>query len=381
MRSFIRRGVALAALVVATGCQVYDASLVDAGVDGGGPIDGGECNNRVAPARPTTADGPDGEEILFGLRRVILAQDEGGLWEGIGLDLDGHCTREPDYATECRPPRRTRPPVDGDDGIDNVFGAELFPLVDLAVMGLETTARAAQEEGKLPVVRIRGWNGMDNDPSVDVAITNAIYMVPEVAGAPHPHTVNAAFEPVDMGVRVPPPVWDGTDYGYFRETTFLDGNPDQPTIRDDSAYVVNRYVVARLPERVEILFPAQEVGVLVRLTDATAIGRISEDGSTLEEATVSGRWSILDLLSTAENVGICRDSDSYDILSGQLDTIADVRSRAGSGGAGALCDAISLGVVFTGSRLQWGGLTPGPEVRNVCTEVPDGGGASLDGGI
>ncbi len=362
-----------------TGCQVYDASLLDAGVDGGS-VDAGPCNHRVAPARPTSADGPDGEELIFGLRQVVLQQDEGGLWRGIGLDLDGICTTDPTYATECRPPRRTRPPVDGEDGIDNVFGAELFPLVDLAVMGLETTARQAQEEGKLPVVRIRGWNGMDDDPRVDVAVTNAIYMVRAEGDAPVAHTVNALFEPEVMGMRAPFPVWDGTDFGYFRVGTFFDGDPDQPTIRDDNAYVVDRWVVARLPERVEILFPAMDVGVLVRLTDASAIGRISADGLTLEDATVSGRWSILDLLSTAENVGICRDSDSYDILSSQLDTIADVRSRPGTGGDGVTCDAISLGVVFTGTRMRWGGLTEGPPVRNVCIEG-DGGVPSLDAGM
>ncbi|MEZ4338997.1 MAG: hypothetical protein R3B82_20460 [Sandaracinaceae bacterium] len=380
MGTFVGRGLALAVIGLAAGCQVYDASLVDAGTDAEVP-DAGPCDLRTAPERPEVDDGPDGEELLFGLRMVVLQQDEGAAWREIGLDLDGYCTQAPTYATECRPPRRTRPPEDGVDGIDNVFGAELFPLVDLAVPGLQMTARAAQEEGKLPIVRIRGWNGMDDDPRVDVAITNAIYMVRGEAGAPVPHTVNESFEPVDMdGARLPLPAWDGTDFGFFRETTFLDGNPDQPIIRDDTAYVANRYVVARLPERVEILFPAMDVGVLVRLTDATAIGRISDDGLTLENAVVSGRWSILDLLSTAENVGICRDSDSYGILAGQLDTIADVRSRPGTGGDGVTCDALSLGVVFTGSRLLWGGLTEGPPVRNVCTET-DGGVPMLDGGV
>ena len=64
------------------------------------------------------------------------------------------------------------------------------------------------------------------------------------------------------------------------------------------------------------------------------------------------------------------------------DTIADIRSAAGSGGEGVRCDAISLGVQFTGSRLRWGGLTPGPPVRNVCTDPrTDGGPGGMDGGM
>jgi len=381
------RTAALAALVPAMlGCQVYDASLVDAGTDAG-TFDGGACDNATPPPRPDVDDSADGEEVLFGLRMVVLSQEDGDLWRTIGVDLDGHCTQEPDFATECVPPRRSRPPVDGENGIDNVFGSDLFPLVDLAVMGLESTAQAAQEEGKLPVVRVRGWNGMDDDPRVDVAITNAIYTVPAMGEMPIPHMVED-FEPVDMaGERVPLPAWDGTDYGYFRAATFFEGDPDRPTIRDDNAYVSNRFVVARLPERVEILFPADEVGVLVRLTDATAVGRISDDGLTLENAVVSGRWSIIDLLSTAENVGICPDTDSYNILLGQLDSIADVRSRPGTGGEGIECDALSLGVRFTGTRMRWGGLVEGPPVRNVCEDPLDGGtmmgadaGVGMDGG-
>ncbi|MBX3274447.1 MAG: hypothetical protein KF729_29550 [Sandaracinaceae bacterium] len=369
MRWCLESGVVLALAWVAGGCHVYDASLLDAGTDAGGVTpDGGGCNNRDVPPRPTAADGADTEEIIFGLRQVVLQQREGDVWRGIGRDLDGLCTYPPDYPTECRPPRRARPPADGDDGIDNVFGSDLYPLVELAVRGLEDTARQAQEEGRLPVVRIRGWNGMDDDPRVDVTVTNAIYAVRSDGDAPQPHTVNADFEPEVMGARAPLPLWDGTDFGFFRRDTFFDGDPDRPTIRDDTAYVSNRFVVARLPERVEILFPARDVGVLVRLTDATAVGRISDDGLTLERATVAGRWSVLDLLSTAENVGICRDSESYEILSGQLDTIADVRSRPGTGGEGVECDALSLGVVFTGSRMRWGGLTDGPPVRNVCTD-------------
>ncbi len=379
MQVLSTRGLLLSTLVAATfGCQVYDGSLVDAGVDGGPPPDTGPCNSRVPPERPAGADEPGGEEVLFGLRTVELEQD-GELWREIGLDLDGRCTEAPAFDTACRPPRRSNPPADGVDGIDNVFGGELYPLVDLAVGGLQATARQAQDDGKLPVVRIRGWNGMDDDPRVDVTITNAIYTVPAVGGMPHPHTVEN-FIPVDMGAPVPPPVWDGTDFGFFRDETFLGGDPDQPLLRDDNAYVSDRFVVAQLPERVEILFPAMDVGVLVRLTGATAVGRISDDGMTLENTVVSGRWSVIDLLSTAENVGICRGSDSYNILSGQLDTVADVRSRPGTGGEDVQCDAISIGVRFTGSRMQWGGLTPGPSVRNVCVET-DGGAMGLDAGV
>ncbi|MEQ8456894.1 MAG: hypothetical protein RLO52_10545 [Sandaracinaceae bacterium] len=369
-------------VTLAAGCQVYDPSLVEE--DSGVALpDTGPATLRHPPPRPTGMDGDDGEERLYGLRMVMLNQD-GERWRDIGYDLDGRFTAEPGFDTECLPPRRSRPPVDGNQGIDNVFGASLFPLVDLTVPGLQETAQAAQEEGKLPVLRMRGWNGEDDDPRVDITVTNAIFMTAAESDGSPPEVEVVDFEPrrLSDGTRPDFPAWDGTDYGWFREETFLEGDPELPLLRDDNAYVAGRLVVARLPERVEILFPADDLGVIVKLTDARATGTISADGSTLENVVVAGRWAIIDLLSTAENVGVCRDTAQYDILTGQLDTIADIRSAAGSGGEGVRCDAISLGVQFTGSRLRWGGLTPGPPVRNVCTDPrTDGGPSGMDGGM
>ena len=110
------------------------------------------------------------------------------------------------------------------------------------------------------------------------------------------------------------------------------------------------------------------------------MGRISDDELTLENAVVSGRWSILDLLSTAENIGVCRGTGQYDILEAQLNAIADIRSRSGTGGPGVTCDAISVAVEFTGTRILCGGLTPGPAIANVCVDG-DGGAPGLDAGV
>ncbi|MFK7991504.1 MAG: hypothetical protein AB8I08_36140, partial [Sandaracinaceae bacterium] len=216
----------------------------------------------------------------------------------------------------------------------------------------------------------------DNDPRVEVAISNSIFTIaPNDAGEVPPFEIDLFFEPVDPDTReiLPRPRWDGNDVAYFREDTFLDSDPDLPLINDDNAYVADGVVVARLPERFEILFPAQDLGVLVRLTDARALGTLSADRTTLENVIVAGRWRVLDLLETAENIGVCSDSSEYGILQGQLENIADVRATPGSGGEGVDCNAISVGVGFTGTRVQYGGLQPGPSVVNVCEGGRDGG--------
>jgi hypothetical protein len=62
-----------------------------------------------------------------------------------------------------------------------------------------------------------------------------------------------------------------------------------------------------------------------------------------------------------------------------LQGIVDVRSQPGSGGPDVPCDAISLGVEFTGYRVRFAGLADGRPLRNLCEEMMRDGGAD-DGG-
>lgn len=365
-------------LGLACGCQVYDPSLLsrDAGSEGrdAGSEDG-RCVGRAPPSRPASADGESVPELVFGLRDVVLNQESGNEWADIGFNLDGHCTRSPLFASECRPVQEgIRPKVDGNEGIDNVFGSDLFPLVEASVRGsLEETARAAQQAGVgLPVLRLRNWNGTPNDPRVDVTITQAVFTVPGSTAGP-PSVEIRDFEPYVDDSPAPAPNWDGNDYVWARSDTFFASDPERPLVVDDNAYVRDGQVVVDLPDRVELLFPADGVGVIVRLTGAVAVGRISDDQRTLEDVVVAGRWSQLDLLRTAENVGVCMGSGEYNVLLLRLAAIMDVRSAVGSGGPDVECDAISLGVKFTGHRLRWGGLAAGRTLSSVCDATPDGG--------
>lgn len=359
------------------GCQVYDPSLVgrDAGMDAGPPFDagpGGPCEGHRPPPRPTSADGADVPEAWYGLRLVVLRQS-GDLWRDIGYNLDGLCTYRPTYATECQP-TLPRPETDGTDGIDNVFGGSLFPLVDATVMGLEESARAAQEAGSLPVLRIRNWNGTPDDPRIEITITQAIDMVPGTGQPSPPAGVTFSdYQAQIGGTPAAEPVWDGEDFGWMRVDTFLGGNLDQPRVYDDNAYVAGGVIVASLPTNVEILFPAETTGVVVRIAGGIATARIGADGITLEDVVVAGRWRVVDLLSTAENVGVCMGSGEYDLLEARLYQIADVRGEPGTGGMGVPCDAISLGVGFTGTKLRVAGTTLGRPVANVCLTTMDGG--------
>ncbi len=339
------------------GCMVYDPALVTA-------VDPSACGRHVPP-RPTIPDTSLPDVVSFGLRDVVL--DQGAMWREIGYDLDCRNTTTTNPLTECMPGAAV--PPDGVEGIDNQFGASLYPLVASVVPGLEERARMAQLEGRgLPILRMSGWNGEPNDPVVDITITAAVFSTSFPGDMPPAVIINAPDDVhLASGGDLVPPVWDGADWAWVRSDSFLGGDIEQPLVRDPQAYVVNNVVVASLPERVDIVFPTDTVGVLVRLTGAVATGTLSADGTRLENIVVAGRWAINDLLDTAENIGVCRGDVRYDILSTQLRRVADLRTRATSPGDPIIaCDALSIGVGFSGYRMRIAGVTDGLEIVDVC---------------
>ncbi len=384
--------VGLSAMVSALGCSVIDPSLIatddasvpdtatpdadetdtETPVDAPAKMDGCDDDGSARPpARPAIDDG-DGPEVIFGLKEVLLVQ-RGETWKDIGFNLDDLCSQPPAPLVECLPPAfpDAVEAVDGNRGVDNQFGSELTPLVDLVFPTLSEAAVNSAEEGVGVVVfRIRGWNGEANDPRVDVTVTQSVAGAADQDGSPPEIEVRdfRIFEPGTENRYTPS--WDGsgTDWFWVREETFLFDDLEQPRVRDDNAYIADNQLVVTLPDRVEIVFADTFNGISVKLTDGLAVGTTSEDGTRLSPTVFGGRWSVLDLLDTASSVGVCEGDPEFDLVVNQLNNIADVRSVPGSGGPGVSCDAISVGVTFEGYRVQIAGMLPGQQPPNECDE-------------
>ncbi len=364
------------ACVAALGCKVYDPALVKQDAGGTTP---GECDAARPPERPSIADdGVDVGEHAYAVRDVVFDQS-GEAWRTIGYDLDGRCSEPPDWDVECRPPLRTASPeADGEEGTDNSFGHNLFPVVDLTVPDLQETSRMYQQRGVGSVLLVvNGWNGEADDPRVQVVMGVTVFATTGAADDTEPpEVVQTDTGPeTPEGEPLPEPAWDGNDWFWLRTDNFFEEDPDRPYVYDDNAYVAGGVLVIRLPERTDFIFPGEEIGLLVRLTGAVATVRISEDRETLTEITVAGRWPVLDLLATAEAVGVCSGTTEHSILQNQLDRIADVRDREGSGGADVTCNAVSLGIAFeSGKKARFAGLAVGDPVPDACAAMGADGG-------
>ena len=370
---------AIPILVVAiamTGCRVFEEALLandagpveagprDASHDGGG-IDGGldggldagpACALHKPPPRPSVADGASIEDVVFALRDFRL--DQGDDWSSIGYDLDDLCSLPPSPVVECLPPAASgAAELDGMGGIDNAFGHQIAPLILTYMPDLDEHLydEHAGGAGNL-VVSIRGWNGEPDDPRVEAIVSQAVFGAPALDDGGRPPVVipDAGFSKEDGGIPPPTPAWDGRDWFWVRAETYASGDPTRPLLRDDNAYVAGGEVVIRLAERVPLVFASSTAarGTIMRLTDAVLVLSLAADGSTVRRGTLAGRWPTSDLLEDIEHSAICPGTDDYRTFARLLDLAADQRTVPGSGGSGATCDAVSIGITYTGMRAH-----------------------------
>lgn len=298
----------------------------------GGP-DGGGCGSMRWPGRP--APGTEGEDTatrVWALKDIVYDQRD-ARWATIGWDLDGVCTESVVDFHPCTPPGEPVPPLDGRDGIDNAFGESVLGQMMMFESAFEARARQRMEDGESILLIVRGWNGGDEDPRVQATLVRGL-------------GVNRSDGAL--------PEWDGEDRWIQAETSFAGGNPDNPLIFNDNAYVSGRTLVFQMPDRRSILLPwVNENRFDLHLIDARFTATISADGTELEHALLTGRYPQVELPVALQNAGICEGSASRALVDEALDDRLDVRDPVGSGtGPGVVCNAISLALEMTGYAAE-----------------------------
>lgn len=352
-----------------------DAGPTDAGRDAAscspdamvvGMPDG--CVPRRPPARPSCGDqGDDGTTRTIALLDPILDQSA-GRWATLSYDLDGLCTDPlvPGTPIECTTPLAD-PVRDGAGGTDNALGQIAYSslLTFQPTYGMDVRSAGRSGHG-LPVVRLTGWNGRDDDGRVRVTVATTIDVAP--AGT----TTPASMVTYPNGFA--DPAWDGTDIAFVGSNYYAGGMESVPLVLDDNAYVANRTLVAVLPPRAPFDIPARmsAPGVAsIRLTDIHLIAHLSSDGTRFDDAVITGRWAYADVIGYLDALGICGGTPLTDMFIAAFSLLMqrslDVRSTPGTGGPGVNCDALSAALPFaTSSPVQWGGIAPANLVPATC---------------
>ncbi|MBO6935189.1 MAG: hypothetical protein JJ863_09435 [Deltaproteobacteria bacterium] len=376
----IAAALTLASLV--SGCRIYDEALVvdgDAMVDTDGGTPAQDCEPAGPPSRPDVSDDGTGDETerFYVIRDLTLRQTENELWQRTGYDIDGICTYSPTLTSECS--NRTSS-EDGERGIDNVFGARLFPLFELTIANYQDSMQAMHEQGRNALaLSIRGWNGEPDDSSVFVAAYTTVSATSEGAASDEPPT-DPMFDATSRlslgGSPAPEPTWDGRDWVWLREDSFVGVDAARPVISDDEAYVRDGRLVFSLPDRAEFMLFGVDVregreGELltsrVRLTDGVLTVALDTEGDALSAGVIAGRWPLDDILVTTREIGICETDPLADLLQTQLLGMSDLRDEPPTPGEPLrACNALSLGASFRASPVRFAGTAPGPQPIDVC---------------
>ncbi|MFT3769465.1 MAG: hypothetical protein QM820_28845 [Minicystis sp.] len=339
----------------AAACQMVaglDGDFVAAPQPDGGADEGGVegCASATYPDPPTIADDATSNEIVFALRTLDLGESA---TVPPGYDLDHACTCFADAGPSCVSQKAH---CDAPGGIDNA-SAQFFSLIKFAAGPSNFSSDAFGAKVGVGVwsllIRVRGYNGKDDDPAVDVAL--------------FPST----------GID-PPPLWNGNDAWRIAASSVNGSDLDHAIYTSQGAYVAQGRLVAAMPS-VLMKLGGEENTITLQLTGGVLTGKVAKTqlGWALSEGVLAARWKSSDLfqaLSTyrdGDGKPICTDlglgyASAKSAFCSGLDILADP-----SGAKTLPCDALSIGIGFTAQEAKIGVVDEPPMTTPGCPPETD----------
>lgn len=326
-------------------------SLPDAGIDAPPDTGGPPPCGKTYPDPPGGSDEPINNTFVLAVHSIDMGE---GQPSPPGYDLDHQCTCFNDAGPTCVPRVQA---CDAPDGVDNA-AAKLINLVSIAtgggVFGSSYFSAKANEGRWSLLLQISGYNGLADDPAVEVAM----------------------FASPGMGALTPK--WDGTDEWPVSATTVENGDVTKPLFKSAGAYVANRVLVAAAPEVAFTISGANE-RISIKMTAGVFTGTLDSLGTgwRIADGIIAARWHEPDIfaaLSSYRNNGgdaLCTDSPiGYNTakatICGSLDILKD-----GSGPKSLPCDSLSMGIAFKAEPALLGAVTMPPAPTPGCPMATD----------
>lgn len=348
--SLIPGAAALAAL--AEGCALPAFTLqvaAEAGPDAG-PEAAIGCVGTTYPDPPVIPDDPTSiPDLVLAVHTI----DMGDTGNTPGYDLDHTCTCYDDAGSSCSPYSAQISEycdVPPSSGIDNQ-AARLFALIELplgkASFGSTYFSTQADQGSWSLLIRIEGYNGKPDDPSVQVSL----------------------FPSQGLG-KVP--AWDGSDAWPVSRASVGDGGVSTPLFVSTGAYVAGGVLVATIPSNELTLAGSGPDTITVRFRAGVLTAKLAENAGqwSLTNGLIAARWALSDvfgaLSSYRDNKGnpFCTDQSLWGTVKGTICNYADILVD-GTQPKSARCDALSTGLGFTadpallGPVAEAGVPTPG----------------------
>lgn len=289
------------------------------------------------PDPPNVADEMPNGSYVLALRSIELGEDSTA---PPGYDLDGQCTCVNEAGPTCVGNIQQ---CDAPNGIDNTM-AKLMKLVSVAAglgsFGSAYFSAKANDGSWGTLIQIDNYNGLENDPKVDVAVF-----------------ISPGFGMTDAG----PPKWNGSDPWPVSAASFDGDAGGVPIYKSAGAYVSDNVLVAALPTASLVISGGIET-ITINISGGVLTGRLQGAGGLfrLTDGIIAGRWREKDvfgaLSSYRDSNGkpFCTDATLfYNNAKGAVCNNRDILAD-GTGAKSLPCDSLSLGIGFTAEPATLG---------------------------
>jgi hypothetical protein len=351
-------------------CQLLigidDRKLPDGGVVGGDGGPGDPCSTVGIPPTPdqSTSSGSDMRGGIFALYAVNTGTDAGAVNRPWGYNLDKTCTC-PTALDSCAIKGKT-PFCDREAGVDDE-GQYVFTELQTAAASISPDAAAffsdelfnnALQKGQSGLLlRVRGYNGKQDDAQVQVAI----YSSPGFA--------------LDSGA----PTWTGTDHWRVDQAYVSGVNAATDTPIYETNGWVNNFTLVASPAQIPIVIGSSAAQpVRLRLDTGYIVAKMTLNGMdpVSMTGTLAGRWKAVDFLQGLQGVPdptdmskyLCDETKSltYLAVSKTVCGHRDLASNKDFDNTNAPCDAVSFGIGFEARKADFGNVEISPAPKQGC---------------
>jgi len=339
-----------------TGCCEVPATGTDAG---------------KLPPRPKAPAATGSSPTVFAISKMYFGDtDRAGhasdtAWTAYGLDIDGKVTSACSTNTcTLAPFASTQAQVDGDDGIDNSFGANLLPIIVFGNSMYSTDANQQIQKGSSTL--LVNLDGLGSSASYSL-LPGATYRAMPATQAPK---------------------WNGTDVRNVDAVSLVGGDISKPIALMANGYMNDRVWVGGVASGTAYLdlqltagngsgflppVPIHHLQVAMQVAsgNASATSGVLSGVARTEDVVA---W--VALWAGAISTSLCTGS-AFQSLATQMEQTSDIMAD-GSNEPGEQCDGISVGLGFDAVQVHLGKSEAAPPVVNPCE---DGGvDAPTDGG-
>lgn len=321
----------------------------------GGAVTDPQEVGRVPPPPPADNPAAGTDDTVLAVNELFVGDSDRQFntdpqaWKQFGFNLDGlisskngtnHCK-----LVEGATPSSVKP--DGDEGIDNSFGANLIPIIG---------ALAADPSKAITESLTNG----------DFTLMLKLDKMEDPASKPDQTGINAAlYGGAELGST---PAWDGSDQWPVLPELLNNGDINDPKVKFPTSYIAGGTWVSGSAGNLNLTVSIQGFELTLTITKAQIAMKVAGAGTSASatEGVIGGVIETepliqqLKLIAGGFDPSLCASS-TFESIAMQIRQASDIMSDGTNGDPNQPCNAISIGLGFNAKGVQLGAVAPPAE--------------------